>query len=372
MYFGSLAQTEAQADPVGRKFFESSVYRNVYDMVESLENRFGRFEKEVKGLIVQAWKNDPKGLTDFVLGSTNIRDKGHRPAGRYVARIYNKPWNSKFNCPWGGGDKDRSSNCLTPRDFYQSNPQTANFLANDLVREVINLERELNRIHIPMPGNFRAWADKVRDSANTISVLPKRVPIPWSASERMQAKREGRRSMVRKPKGYEWSWAGLGKEAGRLYASTRQMRNWLQQIKESIKKTELRTEQVKREQQEQAEKAYQKSLEKQRVEKVVTEQKEKEKQAAKEAKQQVDKVAAQTGMTQAQYQQAVQQAVTQAISQQRAQFQAMLERMRAEREAEKTEREAEKAKEKPTEQAGIDPAVIALAAAAAMLLMGGA
>lgn len=342
MHIGSLSQTEAQSDPLGRKFFESSVYRNAFDMVTTLETRFNRFEKNVKNLFARSYLSDRRNLVKLVLGKTNIRAKTDKPAKIFIRKFFNAP------------------NLVSAKDFDNKlfplaksvNPNTLNFLSNDILRDVINLERELNRIHIPMPGDFRAWTDKVRDLTNKITPF-----------------------MIKN------SYFGMAKHVWRLWDSIQEMEGWLNKIKKSIKKTELRAEELKKKQQEKAEKAYQKRLEEERkkkaAEEAVKQQKEKEKQAAEKVKQEAEKVATETGMSDTERQQAIQQAVTRAVSAQRAEFQALLEQLRAQAErASGTANGAEKdAAEKTATNGGqgqVNPAILALAAAAALVLMEGA
>lgn len=372
MHLESLGQeTEAQADPLGRKFFESSVYRNVFDMVQTLETRFGRFETLVKRMLAFAAINDAKNLTKFVLGNTNIRDSGIMPALIWVGKIYGM----------GGRQFARHRH-----NVPSVNPQDISFLANDLTREVINLERELNRIHIPMPGDFRSWTDKVRNLTNRIVELKRQGDY-----KARQAKIEQERARAARSASVHgldnlgavasYPYEGLGSQTARLWVSIQEMQNWLDKIKKSIKKTELRAEELKKKQQEEAEKAYQKRLEEERkkkaAEEAVKQQKAKEKQAAEKAKQEAEKVAAETSMSDTERQQAIQQAVMQAVSAQRAEFQALVERLRAQ--AEQASGTADDSEKDTTEKVAtngepdrINPAILALAAAAALVLMEGA
>jgi len=257
-------------DSLGRKFFESSVYKNLGDIVSELQQKGNVLEKLIKqGMMVQAkggvLRALPGGMSNQkMFGNANIINSnvarfilGKYPdiKGKRIEPIFT--WLKKYNVlPSSVISQIRQQQKIggwVNKLHYSANysQNQLMFLANDLAREAINLERELNRVHLPMPGDLRKWAFRLRDLAS---------------SDRSSGKIPDPVQMVI------------------LWLHMNDFKNWMNKIKSSLKEAELRSENLKKKQMQEAEKAYSAALENARA-KYLEDLKNKNEEAKKEATQ---------------------------------------------------------------------------------------
>jgi len=190
-----LSALAAEESTISRDYFESSVYRNILDMLGTLNNirqelraemitigsmpgEYFNFYLTQKDTSTQRWLFGPGAMANGHAIKVLGKKYGMRSWLELMKTVPNNPWKLEPApvMSWN-----------PPDDLFPSLDQVQKSLMNsrsqgmDLVNRLRNLEWELNRVHLPMVEDLRKAAllmnDFIRDLPTTIpSHIPGKIP----------------------------------------------------------------------------------------------------------------------------------------------------------------------------------------------------